>query len=374
MKKNIRDIYIIEIILFIFIIIFNLLLKTNYLYNAFIVLLSIICFKRFGFMRDKNYIKSSSLRIIISCFLVYLLVTSSLGLVLGFRMNVFNLNNIQTWTRGILLTSITIVAEEIIRYVIASQSKSTKKPIIFYTIILILLNIIIQINPEYFTTRWKIFVFITTVALPYITDEAISSYLSYQAGFVSSLVYKLGIHLYIFMIPILPNIGDYLYSVFRIFVPFFIYMYISKMVNYHDKEKKYSKQSARRIVLVPVVCLLVSIIILTSGITGYQMIAIGSGSMEPTFYKGDAVIFKKCNANKIKKGQIIAFEHDHIIITHRVQNIVKKHNTIQIKTKGDNNKTPDNYIVDGKDVIGEVKCVVKYIGYPTIWINETTKG
>ena len=44
--------------------------------------------------------------------------------------------------------------------------------------------------------------------------------------------------------------------------------------------------------------------------------------------------------------------------------------TYKYRTKGDNNKDPDNWVVDSKEVIGKIIFNVKYIGYPTVVINN----
>ena len=40
----------------------------------------------------------------------------------------------------------------------------------------------------------------------------------------------------------------------------------------------------------------------------------------------------------------------------------------------ENNKNVDSVLIDSKDVLGTVKYIVKYIGNPTIWMQETFKG
>ena len=51
-----------------------------------------------------------------------------------------------------------------------------------------------------------------------------------------------------------------------------------------------------------------------------------------------------------------------------------KNDRIYYQTKGDNNKNVDSVLIDSKDVLGTVKYIVKYIGNPTIWMQETFKG
>ena len=104
------------------------------------------------------------------------------------------------------------------------------------------------------------------------------------------------------------------------------------------------------------------------------MIAIGSDSMNPIYYKGDAVIYKKTEIKNIKEKDILVFNYNGTIITHRVKKIIIKNDRIYYQTIGDNNKNVDSVLIDSKDVLGTVKYIVKYIGNPTIWMQETFKG
>ena len=92
--------------------------------------------------------------------------------------------------------------------------------------------------------------------------------------------------------------------------------------------------------------------------------------MDPIFSRGDAVIYDKNDIDNIKIGDVIAFRQSGVVITHR---IVKIGNNI-IKTKGDANNGVDYFDVKPSDVLGKVEYRVKFIGYPTLWLNEFFKG
>ena len=100
------------------------------------------------------------------------------------------------------------------------------------------------------------------------------------------------------------------------------------------------------------------------------MIAIGSDSMNPIYYRGDAVIYKEKKIEEIKEEDILVFNYNGAIITHRVVNIITKDGKIYFQTKGDNNNDVDLNLVDSTKVYGVVNYIVKYIGYPTIWIQD----
>ena len=72
----------------------------------------------------------------------------------------------------------------------------------------------------------------------------------------------------------------------------------------------------------------------------------------------------------MQKGDILVFRHDSIIVTHRIVDIKKKNDTYYFTTKGDNNEDVDGYTSTSDQVIGKVDYVIKYIGFPTILVNE----
>ena len=102
----------------------------------------------------------------------------------------------------------------------------------------------------------------------------------------------------------------------------------------------------------------------------YQIIAIATNSMVPTFERGDAIIFEKVDVHDIMVGQVLVFQSDRKIITHRVEEIVNSDNKVYFYTKGDANNARDSGIIEGDNVLGVGKTIVKFIGYPTVIINE----
>ena len=98
--------------------------------------------------------------------------------------------------------------------------------------------------------------------------------------------------------------------------------------------------------------------------------------MIPYMARGDVVVVEKYKEDelyKIKKGDILLFYYNEKIISHRVIKITKKQNEYYYKTKGDNNDQPDAGIVDKKRIIGVEKIRIKYIGLPSVWLQEIFK-
>jgi len=95
--------------------------------------------------------------------------------------------------------------------------------------------------------------------------------------------------------------------------------------------------------------ILVSLLIITSGliylnlgISQYSLAYIVSGSMEPTYYKGDLIIMKKARASEINLGDVIIFKSPRdpkTLILHRVVSLKFVNGKYYFLTKGDNPRT-----------------------------------
>lgn len=117
------------------------------------------------------------------------------------------------------------------------------------------------------------------------------------------------------------------------------------------------------IVLISVVALLLIISILP--LTGnFKVLAVLSGSMEPTIHTGSVVLVKPAGDYKI--GEIITFgpyTKTKAPTTHRIYEIkVVEGNPVYI-TKGDANNAPDQREIQKKDVLGKVLLSVPFAGY-----------
>lgn len=132
------------------------------------------------------------------------------------------------------------------------------------------------------------------------------------------------------------------------------------------KNKKMAKKAVKYIVLVTLIILFIINLILSfeenTHIFGIYMFNIVSESMEPTFYKDDLVIVKRCKMQELKKGDIITFKQDDRTISHRMIAITQENGEFKFITKGDNNDILDKEKVEMKDVYGKVLFSVKKIG------------
>ena len=180
-------------------------------------------------------------------------------------------------------------------------------------------------------------------------------------------------NLYKYLLPIIPNPNEYLYSLIFLLLPLFVLMKIKDWFKKDRTEEivinRYNHNKHEFFVMIPLSILICALIYVVSGYFQFYAIAIASGSMEPKISKGDVVIVDK-NIKTIQEGDILAHKHDGKVIVHRVYRIVKDGDEYFVYTKGDANEDYDKYKITTDMFVGIVKFKIPLIGYPTVLVNE----
>ena len=378
MKRKIKN-YILLLVLFIYVIFYKFFIFLNIpaysetITACFLIILLSSLFLVYGYRKDKrtklknDILKNTFFFVIITFTFMYLL-----GFFTGFLTNAYSLK-INKVFENILSPIIIIVTTEIIRYIFISSNKDKKKEIIFFTIALIFLELVITIRPETSYNFRIIFEMTSSMILPIIIKNASLSYLTYYAGMSSSLIYRLIMDLYKYLLPIFPNLGDYFNSMILITLPIMIYISTSSIIEQYTNEpiKHEFEEKSIKLYDIPLAIIILVPMLLISGVFKYQMFGIGSNSMQPKISRGDAVIIKKIKTEKeIKKGDIIAYKTSDRIIIHRIVKTKTKNNEKIYTTKGDANNTEDNVEIKLKNIKGKVIVKIPYISYPSVFISE----
>lgn len=375
MKKNIKIIYLIEFIIFIFIIFLKMNIKQidiNITLLSFFGLMCLVCLLIFRFPRDKSYYRSGTIRLVVISLLSYLIIIYGLGLIIGFVRTPF-IHSPITIIKNVLPVICLIIFKEIIRYLICKNSPNNKKPVIIITILFVILSIISESYLANLGSLESIFIFTSVTVLPIIFKEMLYSYLTYNVSIMPTLLIRIPFEIFIYITPFYPNFDNYLSAVIGIFYPFIVYYTVNNRLMYAEKKDKILKKTYRNFITYPIYFILIVLIVLISGILKYQLIAIGSNSMKDVYERGDAVLVEKYNKNNINNiniGDILVYEHNNLIITHRVVDKYYVNGHVNFRTKGDNNEAIDSNTIKEEDVKGIVINRIKYIGYPTIIIKD----
>ncbi len=374
MKKEIKSIYKIESVILLLCTILLFTQDSNMKYILSIIALGIILLivtRAYKKKRDTNFFRGSATRIMLAVIIFYFIIIFLLGLLLGFGKTLFSMNPYK-WLQGLIPTFIITIISERLRYLIVKNNPTEKKAIYLLTALMALFNIVVITNIFTLSSLYVIFIFICVTVLPIIAQELLSTYLVLNYGYRPVIVYKLIMNLYIYVLPIMTNLGDYLLGSVGIIIPFTIYVVLVKYLKPKEESKRTEKILGINVgfITIPMIILILIIMILVSGITNFQMIAIASNSMVPVYERGDTIIFEKIDTKLLQDDDIIVFKRDNIIIAHRIIKTKEDSSKLYFYTKGDANNSADAEFVNEDDVLGIVRRVVKYIGYPTVLLNE----
>lgn len=340
---------------------------------SFFAVLCLFMIIKLHFPVDKNYKTSSSIRLIIICLFSFLILIYALGLITGFTKTIFAMTALGILS-NILPIIILIVVQEIIRYIIIKNCFHNNKPIVYITVLFILLSIMLETNYYNFYKLEDYFIFLCVSCLPIVAKQLLYSYTSSKISLKPTLLLCIAFEIFPFIFPIYPDLGNYIVSVLGVSMPFIIYVILNKNVKLEKEDNAYIKKAQKKLIYYPLTIFLILIVCLVSGMFKYKMIAIGSNSMKPTFARGDAIIYtkyKNSDIKKIKVGDVLVFNRNTLTITHRVKSIKIIDGRYYFTTKGDNNEKEDLFVTEQGKVLGVINYRVKYIGFPTIWLYET---
>ena len=374
-NKQEKKIYIFEALVFLVVLVFGLILLSApvlvRVYGSIISLGLIIALAvaLMGFPKDHHYLRGSAIRTIITILLATGIVIYTAGIFLGFNRGL-GINGLKSLFSGLVPVILMAAAIEVLRFILFDKVGKHRKSVVVFTTLSIILQVLLALNISTLIDVESVFIFLCVSVFPIIADELLCTYLTINIGLSPSLVYKIAVKSYLYILPIVPNLGNYIFAVVSILTPYLIYRMVDKSDTFDSRAKKRLRKARIGILTAPIVLAVAIITLLVSGIFKYQLIAIGSDSMHGTYDRGDAVLIEKLSATDIEENDILAFRKNGIIITHRVVDIIKENGQITFITKGDAREEVDGFTTPGENVIGRVISKAKYIGFPTLWMNE----
>lgn len=136
-----------------------------------------------------------------------------------------------------------------------------------------------------------------------------------------------------------------------------------------NKRKNKTKTIKKIVEIIAIILIYNIILIIVSSINGknfnilgYKAYIVTTDSMQPSINAGDIVIVKNGKKDKIRQGDVITFNQNDEVITHRVIKNITEESNVEYITKGDNNNTEDTFKVKYDDVIGKVIITIPYLG------------
>ncbi len=337
----------------------HIFLYTNNFYIYIFYPLFWLSFLILFYHQDLNLPKKKEIKFTLIISIIFFILYLASGFILGFNKSPYN-HTFSNILKNLWKVILPIYGIETLRYKLIKSNKHYFKITVLITIIIIIIS---EINFKAFVLSHNIifFHYFISIIIPIIAQNILFSYLSLNSHYDIPIVIRLFNEIPTIFLPVIPYSNWFIEGSFAIIKVFFIY-YLLKYFIVRDKTRKLFTNVSITIYPFTIIIsiLLVSFML---GLFHYQPIAILSNSMNPTFRRGDVVVYEK--EKNILPGDIIVFQYERQIIVHRVVSI----NEYYI-TKGDANNTIDYIKLSKKNILGVYKFHIKYLGYPSIWLNE----
>jgi len=377
-KKSEKKILTVEIIL-ILTFIFNIFVLKNsnqYLIATVLAIALALLYLMVGFEKDNLKLKRDLLMTTLIYVISYYILTYILGIFFEFLRSPYGLSLV-TFLRNVTPVLVFIFAKELLRYEISTKGERNGLLILLSIVLFILVDTSTVLYKYDLTNVSDLVKFLEVSFFPLAAENVMLTYLVMKGGYTSAITYQVVMKMPIYVVPIVPNINTYIDVIFRIVFPLLLLHSLYGEVSGNKErqlEKARSNHLAKRIVFSVSVVILVVTVYLTSGLFTYYAVTIGSGSMIPNLGVGDIVIVRKTkDYESLEVGDILVYNKETKVVVHRITEKNKVDNEYVFRTKGDANDAEDWYDIYEEDIIGTVKAKVKYLGYPTIWVNKLVK-
>lgn len=342
--------------------------KINVYLNTFIWFI----FVTYSFLFIKNYKRKARnlinrLQVLFIIITIYLIIYFLLGLITGYNKSIYNHSFIGIIS-NIYIYILPAIFKEYIRTSLVNKNK-------FNFLFAIILFTISDLNINSFITSDKSLIFnrIFEIGLTMFARNTFLTFLACTSGFLCNLMYLMPLLLFQLIIPIFPSFNWYINSVLNIILPFISFIILNNLdIKSTNRISKRRVKTNSMVRYIPTVILVSFIFMFMLGIFKYQIIAIMSNSMNPIYYRGDAVIVEKISSiSDLKVDDIIEYKINDIYVLHRIVAIEQYNNgNVLYITKGDSNTNIDKEKVKFSQIIGIVRVVIPKLGYPSVLLNE----
>ena len=369
MKKDKIKIYLYSIVLLI-ILFLAFFFSNNFGRKSLAIVLLIFAFIADRLIKKKNKIpvyKKEVNYLMYGFTFIYMVILYLLGLYFGFyeASSKFNFYTIRTF---IIPLTIIIITSEIIRKKLINQKGKFIPMIVF--IIMVLIDLIVYSHVYDIANLDDVLTLIGFILFSSISCNLLYNYITSRFSSAGVLVYRLVTALYIYFIPIIPNIYIFLNSFIRMLYPYLIYLVLEYTYAKTNKKTVYKENKKTLVGTALCVIGLTGIICLISCQFKYGILVVGTGSMTGTINVGDVILYEEYQGNEKLNNKVIVYEKNGNRIIHRVIDIISSDGTVKYYTKGDANLEADEGYITASQIKGTVKFRIKYLGFPTLWLRD----
>lgn len=317
--------------------------------------------------------KNEKIKTVIMILIIYYLIYFLSGLVIGYKNSPYS-STLVGIIKNIFFILILGVLQEHVRVRLVNSTKNYMI-IVIITLMFIAFNIDFERLSSNFQTIGDGFEYTISVIIPTVVENVLLTYLALIGGYELVCAYKIPVTAVTILLPFFPNMDWFMLMIFEVIQAYVIFLFLS----YEQKMRtqRYTREELRKLNPMKNLPMLIIIFIFSlfvAGLLPYKPIAIMSNSMKPSIARGDIVIIATLSdrqKQKLKEGQIIEYQLGDNIIIHRITKIGQDNEgNVVYTTKGDNNTSEDLKEVTTQQILGKVRYIVKYVGYPSVWFSE----
>lgn len=326
--------------------------------------------------KGKSRYTSDAIFVVVGFSIILLGILYLVGFKTGFNFNYNSMFRNYIKDSVWIIVFLIVIISELIRYfTVPLDSKQKVRNAIHYILmvsIFIMVDITVCTKVYDLSKFYQLYEFISLVVVQSVSKNIFLYYLAKDYGIWPCLVYRALIDLYIYYMPVTPEINMFIEGVVFFVFPYFVYMMIKSITERKVVEPARKNKKESKFVTIFNTIVFAILVALVSREFSWAMIAIGSGSMTGTINKGDAVIYKVYDKEKdeLEPGEVMVFYKGNMMIVHRIIKKYTIYDEVVYQTKGDANEKPDNWIVKEEDVVGIVKFRVPWIAWPSVKLNE----
>lgn len=305
--------------------------------------------------------------------ITYVVLMYLLGIFTGFYRSTVQFSKWSIINYIIPYIVIIVSSENIRKTILQKESKYSK---IIMLVAMVILDTILNTNIYNLKTTNDYFVLVTFIIFASIANNMLFNHIIIKyRNMPAIIIYRLITTLYIYLIPITPDIYIFIESILKMIVPYIIYVILENLFSTKVKIISVGQKKKDRIITAIVYAIIIIIVMLISCKFRYGLIVIGSGSMTGTINKGDIIFFERYKSDeKIETGDIVIFNKKDTKIVHRIIDQRLMGTETRYYTKGDANQDQDDGYIEKDDIVGQVKARIPYVGYLTLWVNNLIGG
>ena len=341
---------------------------------SFICFMSYLAYELYGFPRfNDTPIQVTVAKGIIAIMFVYFVVLYVLGIFSSYIKISYSLTTV--------MIVLSLVAMEIFRYILINANRDSDLIPFVTTLTIIVLEVASVLDSNVLVSTSSLVVYLGTVVTPIIIRNIILTLYCQHINIKLAIAYSIIVLQYRNIVPIIPNLPDFVYSYAEILLSFLVLTMSYRVIikNYEGYPMIGLKDGFSFFDLL-VFLIFVVFGILISGVTPIQMFVTENKIKNVSIEKGDApIVIKLVDETKLQEKDIIMYQTDNNelkIYAINTKEVIKPETANEKEDRKFYVLNEDNELVliDNKRIKGRILYNLKYVFKPSLEVKRYLGG